>query len=118
TMANGESRRVDVPYPKGHPKNRMSPAEVEEKFSGCTRKAITAAQQTKIMALVHDLEKLDNVADLMHALAVGDAGRLVRMKGGRPFNFFPPRRGGTKEGVPFNSASTPILTFPRRGGRK
>jgi 2-methylcitrate dehydratase len=73
TMANGESRRVDVPYPKGHPKNRMSPAEVEEKFRGCTRKAITAAQQTKIMALVHDLEKLDNVADLMHALAVGDA---------------------------------------------
>ena len=70
TMANGESRRVEVPYPKGHPKNRMSPAEVEEKFRGCTRKALTAAQQTKIIALVHDLEKLGSVSELMNHLAL------------------------------------------------
>ena len=71
TMATGESRMVEVPYPKGHPKNRMSPAELEEKFRGCTRKVLTAAQQTKIVALVHDLEKLENIAELMHVLAVG-----------------------------------------------
>jgi 2-methylcitrate dehydratase len=70
TMATGESRRVEVPYPKGHPKNRMSPAEVEEKFRGCTRKALTAAQQTKIISLVQDLEKLSSVSELMNHLAL------------------------------------------------
>jgi 2-methylcitrate dehydratase len=70
TMTNGESRRVEIPYPKGHPKNRMSPAEVEEKFRGCTRKALTAAQQTKIIALVQDLEKLSSVSELMNHLAL------------------------------------------------
>jgi 2-methylcitrate dehydratase len=70
TMSNGESRKVEVPYPKGHPKNRMSPAEVEEKFRGCTCKALTAAEQTKIIALVHDLEKLSSVSELMNHLAL------------------------------------------------
>ena len=70
TMTNGESRRVEVPYPKGHPKNRMSPAVVEEKFRGCTRKALAAAQQTKIIALVQDLEKLSSVSELMNHLAL------------------------------------------------
>jgi 2-methylcitrate dehydratase len=70
TMTNGESRRVEIPYPKGHPKNRMSPAEVEEKFRGCTRKALTAAQQTKIISLVQDLEKLSSVSELMNHLAL------------------------------------------------
>src|SRR5438445_12042867 len=46
TTANNESRVVEFPYPKGDPKNRMSPAEVEEKFRACTRKALTSAQQT------------------------------------------------------------------------
>jgi 2-methylcitrate dehydratase PrpD len=71
TTVNGESRTVEVFYPKGHPKNRMSSAEVEGKFRGCTRAALSQAQQTKIISLVHDLEKLENVADLMHTLAVG-----------------------------------------------
>ena len=70
TMTNGESRRVEIPYPKGHPKNRMSPAEVEEKFRSCTRKALTAAQQTKIISLVQDLEKLSSVSELMNHLAL------------------------------------------------
>jgi 2-methylcitrate dehydratase len=71
TTVNGESRTVEVFYPKGHPKNRMSPAEVESKFRGCARRVLSESQQNKIISLVHDLEKLENVADLMHALAVG-----------------------------------------------
>jgi 2-methylcitrate dehydratase len=71
--ANGESRTVEVFYPKGHPKNRMSSVEVESKFRGCTRGMLSERQQTLIISLVHGLEKLENVADLMHALAVGDA---------------------------------------------
>ena len=60
-------------YPKGHPKNRMSPAEVEEKFRGCTRKVLTSAQQTKIIALVHGLEKLRSINELMNQLALSEA---------------------------------------------
>jgi 2-methylcitrate dehydratase len=70
TTVNGESCTVEVFYPKGHPKNRMSSAELEGKFRGCARDALSEAQQTKIISLVHDLEKLTNVAELMNHLAV------------------------------------------------
>jgi 2-methylcitrate dehydratase len=73
TTVNGESRTMEVVYPKGHPKNRMSSAEVEAKFRGCARGALSEAQQTKIISLVRDLEKLPNVSELMDALALGDA---------------------------------------------
>src|SRR5262245_41832945 len=35
TTVSGEGRTVEVFYPKGHPKNSMSFAEVEDKFRGC-----------------------------------------------------------------------------------
>jgi 2-methylcitrate dehydratase PrpD len=66
---NGESRSVEILYPKGHPKNRMSPAEVESKFCGCTRAVLSEARQTRIISLVHDLEKLTSINDLMNELA-------------------------------------------------
>jgi 2-methylcitrate dehydratase len=70
TTVNGESRTVEVFYPKGHPKNRMSSAEAEGKFRGCTRAVLSEAQQAKIISLVRDLEKLTNVAELMNHLAL------------------------------------------------
>jgi 2-methylcitrate dehydratase len=70
TTMNGESRTVEVFYPKGHPKNRMSSAEVEGKFRGCTRGVLSEAHQNKIISLVRDLEKLKNVAELMNHLAL------------------------------------------------
>jgi 2-methylcitrate dehydratase PrpD len=70
---NGESRTVEVFYPKGHPKNRMSSAEVEGKFRACARGVLSEAQQTRIISLVRDLEQLKNVSELMRALSVGDA---------------------------------------------
>ena len=73
TTSSGESRTVEVFYPKGHPKNRMSGAEVEEKFRGCAGGVLSEAQQTKVISLVHDLEKLGNIAELMQALAASDA---------------------------------------------
>ena len=73
TTVNGESRTVEVFYPKGHPKNRMSSTEVEGKFRGCTRGVISEAQQNKIISLVRDLEKLNSVNELMAELAVSEA---------------------------------------------
>jgi 2-methylcitrate dehydratase len=72
-MTNGGGRAVEVFYPKGHPKNRMSSAEVEGKFRSCTRAVLSAAQQTKIISLVHNLEKLPRVNDLMSELALDEA---------------------------------------------
>jgi 2-methylcitrate dehydratase PrpD len=73
TAANGESRAVEVFYHKGHAKNRMSSAEVEGKFRGCARGVLSEAQQTRIISLVQDLEKLSSVSELMAELAVGEA---------------------------------------------
>jgi 2-methylcitrate dehydratase len=73
TMASGEDRTVEVFYPKGHPKNPMSAAEVEGKFRGCVRGSLSEAQQTKIILLVHNLEKLNSVNELLAELAVGEA---------------------------------------------
>jgi 2-methylcitrate dehydratase len=70
TTVSGESRTVEVFYPKGHPKNRMSSAEVEDKFRGCACTVLSDAQQTKIIALVHDLEKLSSIDELMNHLAL------------------------------------------------
>jgi 2-methylcitrate dehydratase len=70
TTVNGGSRTVEVFYPKGHPKNRMSSAEVEGKFHGCARGVLSEAQQTKIISLVRDLDKLTNVSELMNHLAL------------------------------------------------
>jgi 2-methylcitrate dehydratase len=71
--ANGENRTVEVFYHKGHAKNRMSPAEVEGKFRACARGVLSEAEQTTIISLVHDLEKLNSVNELMAELAAGEA---------------------------------------------
>ena len=68
--ANGENRTVEIFYHKGHAKNRMSPAEVEAKFRACARGVLSEAQQTKVISLVRDLEKLTNVSELMNYLAL------------------------------------------------
>ena len=73
TTTNNESRVVEFFYPKGHPKNRMSSAEVEGKFRGCTRAVLSESVQTKIISLVHDLEKLSSIDKLMAELAIGKA---------------------------------------------
>jgi 2-methylcitrate dehydratase PrpD len=70
TAASGESRTVEVFYPKGHPKNRMSSAEVEGKFRACARGILSEARQTNVISLVRDLDKLKNVSELMTHLAL------------------------------------------------
>jgi hypothetical protein len=50
----------------------MSSAELEGKFRGCSRGVLSETQQTKIISLVHDLEKLNSVKELMAELAVSD----------------------------------------------
>ncbi|MGE5058410.1 MAG: MmgE/PrpD family protein [Betaproteobacteria bacterium] len=71
-LQNGGSREVEVIFPKGHSNNRMSPAEVEDKFRACARGRVPPARQEKIIGKVRELEKLASVAEFMSALATGE----------------------------------------------
>jgi len=73
-LQSGESREVEVIFPKGHPNNRMSPAEVEAKFRACARGRVPSARQEKVIAKARELEKLASVAELMNDLAEGETG--------------------------------------------
>jgi 2-methylcitrate dehydratase len=61
-----KSHGVEVFYPKGHPKNRMAPSEVEAKFRGCTRSVLSEAEQHAMISLVYDLENVRSVSELMN----------------------------------------------------
>jgi 2-methylcitrate dehydratase PrpD len=71
-LQSGESREVEVIFPKGHPNNRMSPAEVEAKFRACARGKVPAARQEKIIGKTAELEKLASVGELMKDLVEGE----------------------------------------------
>jgi 2-methylcitrate dehydratase len=70
-LQSGESREVEVIFPKGHPKNPMSPAEVEAKFRRCARGSLPPACQDKIIGKARELEKLTSVVELMNDLVGG-----------------------------------------------
>ncbi len=77
-LQSGESREVEVIFPKGHPNNRMSPAEVEAKFRACARGRLPSARQDKVIGKARELEKLASVAELMNDLAGGETGGSQR----------------------------------------
>jgi len=57
-LRSGESGGVEVIFPKGHPDNPMSPAEVEAKFRACARGRISSARQEKVIGKARELENL------------------------------------------------------------
>lgn len=73
-LQGGESREVEVIFPKGHPNNPMSPAEIEAKFRACARRKLSSARQDKVIGKARELEKLASVAELMDDLAEGETG--------------------------------------------
>lgn len=73
-LQSGESREVEMIFPKGHPNNPMSAAEVEAKFRRCAREKLPSARQDKIIARARELEKLGSMTDLMNDLAGGQPG--------------------------------------------
>jgi len=73
-LHSGESRQVEGTFPKGHPNNPMSPAEVEAKFHACARGRMAPARQDKVIGIARELEKLGSMAELMNELAEDDTG--------------------------------------------
>lgn len=74
-LRGGESREVEVVFPKGHPNNPMSPAEVEAKFRACARARVPPARQERIIGKARELEKLSSVVELMSDLAEEESAR-------------------------------------------
>ena len=72
TLENGERCTAETFFPKGHPRNPMSRAEVEGKFRSCTRASLSDEQQARIISFVYDLDGLTDVSELMKELAVGE----------------------------------------------
>jgi 2-methylcitrate dehydratase len=78
-LASGETRTVEVFYPKGHPKNRMSADEVQGKFRRCARRLLSETQQDRIISLVNDLEDLPDVGELLKELML-DSHEVVQTR--------------------------------------
>jgi 2-methylcitrate dehydratase len=62
-----------VDYPLGHPKNRMSDQEIEDKFRRLTAGKLNRARMNKVIDVVWKLDRLKDVGTLMPLLKV--AGR-------------------------------------------
>ena len=68
TLANGEeySRRVTIP--KGEVQNPMTDEELSAKFHDCTRMSFSPAEGKKVLEVLHDLEHLGEISQLMNRI--------------------------------------------------
>jgi 2-methylcitrate dehydratase len=73
TTTDGQSFTKQLDYPKGDPRNPLSDAEIEEKFSALADGVLSKAAQIKLKEAIWNLEKLPSVTNLM-ALMKADVG--------------------------------------------
>ncbi|MBI2987665.1 MAG: MmgE/PrpD family protein [Deltaproteobacteria bacterium] len=64
----GQKYRCEVLQPKGHPMNPMSDADVERKFRSMAGKFMGEKQMRQIIDTVYNLEKLDDIGELIKLL--------------------------------------------------
>jgi len=70
TSKKGEKYRCQVLQPKGHPMNPMTDADVEEKFRSMAGKFMDEKQMRQVVDTVYNLEKLDDIGDLVKLLVI------------------------------------------------
>src|SRR5262245_982502 len=68
TTKKGQKYRCEVLQPKGHPMNPMNDADVEEKFRSMAGKLMDEQQMREIIDTVYNLEKLDDIGNLVRLL--------------------------------------------------
>ena len=64
----GKKYSCEVIHPKGHPMNPLSDVDLEEKFRSMAGKFMDEKQLKQIIDTVHNLEKLDDIGDLVKLL--------------------------------------------------
>jgi 2-methylcitrate dehydratase len=68
-LRDGRVIAHDVPFPKGHPKNRFAVSDLEAKFKGCVAGVLDDRQRNFVVETVLTLEKQPSVRPLLAALA-------------------------------------------------
>jgi 2-methylcitrate dehydratase len=68
----GERKSAEVRYFKGHAKNPLTDAEIEEKFRELARGALSPRQMDKLLATAWRLEKLKDIGELLGLLKFRD----------------------------------------------
>jgi 2-methylcitrate dehydratase len=66
----GARHEVHVVYPKGHPGNPFSDAEVEEKFLRLADPSLGNARSRKVIDWAWRLEQAENIGELFPLLAI------------------------------------------------
>lgn len=67
---SGDRHRSEVAYHKGHYKNPMSDAEVEEKFRSLVEGLLSPAQATRLLDRLWHLEDVDDIGALLRMTAI------------------------------------------------
>jgi len=70
TTTKGEKYKREVLRPKGHPMNPMTDADVENKFRSMAGKLLDEQQMRQIIDTVYNLEKLDDIGELVKLLVI------------------------------------------------
>ena len=75
TIATSDGRTLarELSFPRGHFHNPMTDAEVEEKFLSNVERYLTPAQGRRVIDLVWELERQEDLEELMEAMRVEQA---------------------------------------------
>jgi 2-methylcitrate dehydratase len=81
TTAEGRSFHKQLDYPKGDPRNPLSDAEIEEKFSALAEGVLSAGAQKKLKDAIWNLEKIGSAAKLMALMKADVKTKPAHAKG-------------------------------------
>ena len=70
TTAGGQQLTTHSAYPKGHPRNPMSDADIEAKFRNLSAGLITQEQCNHALSLLWSLEELPDLEELLDTLVI------------------------------------------------
>lgn len=73
TTTEGQTLTRDLDYPKGHPNNPLTDAEIEEKFDALAAPTISQERRRKIKDTVWNLENLESIGELTALLGTDGA---------------------------------------------
>jgi 2-methylcitrate dehydratase PrpD len=65
SLVNGAEVSCKIDIPKGDASNPMTEEELSAKFQDCTHRALQQKEIEKVMGMIHNLESLGNISDLM-----------------------------------------------------
>src|SRR5215467_10042879 len=79
STTDGQTFTKQLDYPKGDPRNPLTDAEVEEKFSALAEGVLSDQAQKKLVEAIWNLEKVGAISKLM-ALMKADVNKKARAK--------------------------------------